>query len=409
MPQLDRLWIGGHLATMDPGHGPYGAIPNGAVGVRAGRIAWMGRQAELSLPPDQLAAEVIDLDGRWMTPGLIDCHTHLVFGSDRSAEFEARLAGESYEAIARRGGGILSTVTATRQATEEILFAGALARLRRMMGEGVTTIEIKSGYGLDTETERKMLRVARALGRSSPVSVRTTFLGAHAVPPDYAGRSDAYVDLVAEEMLPALAAEDLVDAVDAFLESVAFTPDQVRRVFATANALGLPVKLHADQLSDGGGAALAAAFGALSADHLEYTTEEGARALAAAGTVAVLLPGAFHTLAAKQAPPVQAFRAAGVPIAIATDCNPGSSPLLSPLLAMNFAATLFRLTPEEALAGMTINAARALGLDDRGKLTVGLRADLAVWDIAHPRELAYWMGAAPLASVIQGGEPTGIS
>lgn len=399
----DRLWLGGHIATMDPAHGAYGAICDGAIATRDGYIAWVGRRADLPAPPDRFAAEIHELDGRWMTPGLVDCHTHLVFAGDRSGEFEARILGDSYEEIARRGGGIRATMHATREASEADLFDSASIRLSRLMQEGITTVEIKSGYGLDTPSEGKMLRVARALGARLPVSVRTSFLGAHAVPPDYAGRSDDYVDLVVQDMLPSLAKDGLIDAVDAFLETVGFSADQVRRVFTAAKAQGLPVKLHADQLTDGGGAALAAEFGALSADHLEYTGAAGVRALAAAGTTAVLLPGAYHQLGASRRPPIEAFRKEGVPVAIATDANPGSSPLLSPLLAMNFASVLFRLTPEEALAGMTIHAAQALGLQDRGRLAVGLRADLAVWNIGHPRELAYWMGAAPLADRVHGG------
>ncbi|HLG89031.1 MAG TPA: imidazolonepropionase, partial [Alphaproteobacteria bacterium] len=325
------------------------------------------------------------------------------FGGDRSAEFEAKIAGESYEAIARGGGGILSTVAATRAAPDSELFEGSARRLNRLMAEGVTTVEIKSGYGLETEAELKMLRVARDLGRRFPVTVRTTFLGAHTVPGEYRGRAEAYIDLVIGEMLPAVAADNLADAVDAFLESIAFSAGQVRLVLAAAQGLGLPVKLHADQLSDSGGAALAAELGALSADHLEYASAGGIRAMGEAGTVAVLLPGAYHMVGADRPPPIQSFREAGVPIAIATDCNPGSSPLVSPLLAMHFACTLFRLTPEEALMGMTAHGARALGLKDRGTLAVGQRADLAIWDISHPRELAYWMGASPLAGRIVAG------
>jgi imidazolonepropionase len=405
MSSADRLWLGCHLATMDPVRGPYGAIIDGAIAVRDEMIQWVGRRDALPSDPADFAREVIDLGGRWITPGLVDCHTHLVFSGDRSAEFEAKIAGESYEAIARRGGGILSTVAATRATSEGALFEGSAERLKRLMAEGVTTVEIKSGYGLETEAELKMLRVARDLGRSFPVTVRTTFLGAHTVPAEYHGRTEDYIELVIGEMLPAAAADDLADAVDAFLESIAFSAEQIRLVFTAAKALGLPVKLHADQLTDGGGAALAAELGALSADHLEYAHADGIRAMAEAGTVAVLLPGAYHMVGADRPPPIQSLREAGVPIAIATDCNPGSSPLLSPLLAMHFACALFRLTPEEALTGMTANGARALGLTDRGVLSVGRRADLAIWDIGHPRELAYWMGASPLAGRIVAGRP----
>ena len=342
--------------------------------------------------------------GRWVTPGLVDCHTHLVHAGDRAREFELRLQGATYEEIARAGGGIVSTVAATRDASETALGEAASRRLGRLLAEGVTTIEIKSGYGLRTDAELKQLRVARRIGESAPVTVRTTFLGAHAVPPEFKGRQEEYVALVCGEMLPAVAEAGLADAVDAFCEGIAFSPAQTARVFERARSLGLPVKLHADQLSDLGGAALAARFGALSADHLEHTSASGVRAMADAGTVAVLLPGAFYFLRDTKAPPVQALRDHGVPIAVSTDCNPGSSPLSSILLAMNFACTLFRLTPEEALAGVTCHAARALGLADAcGTIEVGKACDLAIWDVAEPAALAYAMGAAPCAGVVKSG------
>ncbi len=404
----DRLWTGANLATMVPGGEPYGAIRDAAIAVADGRIAWLGAAAELPGDPAALAGRVHDAAGRWITPGLIDCHTHLVFGGSRAGEFEMRLNGASYEEVARAGGGIVSTMRATREADDEALYAAAVPRLGNLIDEGVTTVEVKSGYGLDTDTELKQLRVARRLGGAQPVDVRTTFLGAHALPPEYAGRQGAYIDLVVEEMLPAVAESGLADAVDAFCEGIGFTPEETDRVFSAARSHGLPVKLHADQLSDLGGAALAARYDALSADHLEYTSEEGIAALAAAGTVAVLLPGAFYTLRETRPPPVDAMRNAGAGIAIATDFNPGSSPALSLLLMLNMACTLFRLTPEEALAGVTREAARALGLgEDRGTLEVGKRADLALWDIGQPAELAYWFGVNPCAGRVRAGEPDG--
>ncbi len=385
------VYAGGGIATMVAGGAPYGAIADGALAAEGGRIAWVGPRGDL--PARYVSAPITDLAGGWLTPGLIDCHTHLVFAGERSAEFEGRLLGGSYEAAARAGGGILSTVAATRIASEAELFAGAAARLARLRQDGVTTIEIKSGYGLDLESELKMLRVARGLGVGHGVRVRTSLLAAHAVPPEFAGRADAYLDHVIADILPAAAAAGLADAVDAFAENIAFSAMQVARLFAAARALGLPVKLHADQLSDGGGAALAASFGALSADHLEYTSEAGARGMGQAGTVAVLLPGAYATVGATQPPPVAAFRAHGVRMAVATDCNPGSSPMSSLLMAMNLACSLFRLTPEEALAGVTREAAAALGLSEEvGTLEIGKDADLAVWDVSHPRQVAYWMG-----------------
>jgi imidazolonepropionase len=400
MPTWDSLWTNVHLATMLEERGPYGAIPAGALAMREGGIAWVGAEAAL---PHRDAGALIDGRGGWLTPGLIDCHTHLVFAGDRAGEFEQRLQGTSYEEIARAGGGIASTVRATRAATAEALEASARRRLDALRADGVTTVEIKSGYGLDLATEVRMLEVARQLGRTPGVEVRTTFLGAHALPPEYADDRAGYLDLVCERMLPEVVSRGLVDAVDAFCEGIAFTPAEVARVFEAALRHGLPVKLHADQLSDLGGAALAARFGALSADHLEYASEEGVRAMAAAGTVAVLLPGAFYTLRQSQRPPVELLRRLGVPIALATDCNPGSSPVVSLLAVLNMACTLFGLTPAEALVGVTRNAARALGLTDRGTLAVGQRADLALWRIERPAELCYWLGSAPLEVVLQDG------
>ena len=384
------------LATMTAG---YGLVEGGAVVIEGDRIVWAGPEAEV--PP--AAGERIDLGGRLVTPGLVDCHTHLVFAGDRAREFEMRLEGATYEEVARAGGGIVSTVRATRAATEDELLAGALPRIDQMLAQGVTCIEIKSGYGLDVEAELRMLRAARRIAQHRPVRVLTTFLGAHALPPEYAGRHDDYI---ADCVLPALAAahaEGLVDAVDGFCEGIAFSPAQIARVFATARALGLPVKLHAEQLSNLHGAALAARHEALSADHLEYLDEDGVRAMAAAGTVAVILPGAFYTLRETQMPPIDLLRRHGVRMAVATDCNPGSSPMTSLPLAMNMACTLFRLTPEEALAGATVHAAQALGLTDCGRIAPGCRADLAVWEAAHPAELAYRIGATPLHARIFGG------
>jgi imidazolonepropionase len=400
MPIWDSLCINVNLATMAGCGAPYGAIEDGALAIKDGRIAWLGAASEL---PHRDAGEVIDGGGGWLTPGLIDAHTHLVFAGDRSGEFEQRLTGTSYEEIARLGGGIARTVAATRQASHAELEAAAARRLACLLAEGVTTVEIKSGYGLDRATEIKMLEVARRLGERYPVDVRTTFLGAHALPKEYANDRAGYLDLVCTQVLPEVAERRLADAVDAFCEGIAFTADEVARVFETARALALPVKLHADQLSDLGGAALAARFGALSADHLEYTSEGGVQAMAAAGTVAVLLPGAFYTLRERQRPPVELFRRHGVPMALATDCNPGSSPITSLLAILNLACNLFGLTPEEALAGVTRHAASALGLDDRGTLAVGQRADLALWRIHRPAELSYWFGFAPLELVLRDG------
>ncbi|WP_112323426.1 imidazolonepropionase [Oceanibium sediminis] len=388
-------------ATLRQDAGPYGLIEDAAIALEGDTIRWVGPRN--ALPDDLRAVPPQDLGGRMVTPGLIDCHTHLVHGGNRAAEFEMRLQGATYEQVARAGGGIVSTVSATRGASAAELLDSALRRADALIAEGVTTIEVKSGYGLDVETELRMLRVARDLAVQRPVRVRTSFLGAHAIPPEYKDRADAYIDEVCIPALRASHSEGLVDAVDGFCEGIAFSPEQISRVFDVAGDLGLPVKLHAEQLSNLGGAALAARYGALSADHIEYLDDAGVSAMARAGTVAVLLPGAFYTLRETQVPPVQALRDQGVPIALATDANPGSSPLTSLLLAMNMGCTLFRLTPEEALRGVTLNAARALGLKDTGTIAAGQRADLAVWDIAHPAELAYRMGFNPLHSRIFGG------
>ena len=397
---MRTAWRHARLATMD-GDQPWGWIDDGALVVEGEHIVWIGEDRALSARPN--IDREVDLHGALVTPGLIDAHTHLVYGGDRAAEFEMRLQGASYEQIARAGGGIRSTVTATRAASDDVLLDAAVQRARALMAEGMTTVEIKSGYGLDAWHEARCLRVARRLGDALPLAVRTTCLAAHTLPPEFEGRADAYIDAVCS-WLPSLQREGLIDAVDAFCETIAFTPAQTRRVFEAARALGLPVKLHAEQLSDQGGAALAAAFGALSCDHLEYLGEDGIAAMARAGSVAMLLPGAFYFLRETRLPPVAALRAAGVPIAIATDHNPGSSPALSPLLMLNMACTLFRLTPEEALRGMTTHAARALGLADRGRLAAGCRADLAIWPLAHPNELAYWLGQHPRPRVVFGGQ-----
>ncbi len=386
------------LATMTDG---YGLIEGGAVVMDGDSVVWVGALASLPAPYGDLPGT--DMGGRLITPALIDCHTHIVFGGDRAAEFEMRLNGASYEEVARAGGGILSTVKATRAASEEELLAYALARTDQMIAGGAGTIEVKSGYGLTVADEVKMLRVARRIGEMRPVTVLTTHLAAHAVPPEYKGRADDYISDVALPSLYAAHAEGLIDAVDAFCEGIAFSVAQVERLFAAAQDLGLPVKLHAEQLSDLKGAVMAARFGALSADHLEYLAQDGVDALAASGSVAVILPGAFYTLRETQMPPIAALRAAGVPMALATDCNPGSSPITSLTLTMNMACTLFRMTPLEALQGTTSHAARALGLTDRGTIAPGQRADLAVWDARHPAELSYRIGATPLYQRIFGG------
>ncbi|HEY9235404.1 MAG TPA: imidazolonepropionase [Phenylobacterium sp.] len=392
--RCDRVWRNARLATLAPGLPGLGEIDRGVVAAQNGQIAWAG--AETAAPALE-AAETIDCEGRWITPGLIDPHTHLVHGGDRAHEFELRLTGASYEEIARAGGGIVSTMAATRAASEDELVAQALPRLDALIAEGATTIEIKSGYGLSLEHELKSLRAARRLGEVRPVTIATTFLGAHALPPEFKDDADSYVDLVCREMIPAVAAEGLADAVDAFCEGIGFDVEQTRRVFEAAKAHGLPVKLHAEQLSNLHGAALAAGFGALSADHLEHLDEAGIAAMAKAGTVATLLPGAYYFVRETKPPPVEALRAAGVPIALATDCNPGTSPLTSLLLCLNMAATLFRLTVDECLAGVTREAARALGRQsDIGTIEAGKACDLAIWDIERPAELVYRMGFNPL-------------
>ncbi|MDH5823894.1 imidazolonepropionase [Luteimonas sp. RD2P54] len=397
----DGLVVGASLATLDGDRG-YGEVQDGALGWRDGCIVHAGPRAALPADPNALSGVVIDAGGGWITPGLVDCHTHLVFAGDRAGEFEQRLQGAGYEEIARAGGGIAATVRAVRAADEDTLLAQSLPRARALLADGATTLEIKSGYGLDFDGERRMLRVARRLGAELGIAVRTTYLAAHALPPEFAGRADAYIEAVIG-WLPRLHAEGLVDAVDAFVERIGFSAPQAQRVFEAARTLGLPVKLHADQLSDGGGAALVAGFEGLSADHVEHTGEAGVRAMAAAGTVAVLLPGAFHVLRETRLPPLDAFRAHGVPMAVATDCNPGTSPLLSLRQAMQLACTHFRLTPEEALRGATVNAARALGLRDRGVLRPGMRADFVHWAVARPAELCYWLGGQLAASVHAGG------
>jgi imidazolonepropionase len=400
MTACNLLVVNVDVATMANG-APYGAIRDAALAVSEGRIAWVGPRGDL--PSALRASEELDGGGGWLTPGLIDCHTHLVYAGNRADEFERRLGGASYEDIAREGGGIQATVRATRTASEEQLLRQSEPRLSRLLAEGVTTVEIKSGYGLDLESELKLLRVARRLASVNGIDVRTTLLAAHALPPEFAGCAAEYVTLVCEEIIPAAAREGLADAVDAFCERIGFSTEQTRQVFAAASAFGLPVKLHADQLSDGGGAGLAAEFNALSADHLEHATEDGIAAMARAGTAAVLLPGAFYCLREQKLPPVAALRAGGVATAIATDCNPGTSPVTSLLLMLNMACTLFRLTPEEALAGVTRNAARALGLNDRGRLEAGARADIALWRIGTPAELAYAIGANPCVGVVRRG------
>ena len=398
----DRLLLDCTLATLADPRG-YGVIEAGALGWCDGAIAFAGSMRDLPDNPEALAAKVESVHGALVTPGLIDCHTHLVFAGERANEFEMRLNGESYAAIARAGGGILSTVRATRAASEDELFEQSLPRARGLLHDGVTTLEIKSGYGLDPATETRMLRVARRIGEALGITVKTTFLGLHALPPEFADRRADFVAAVCDEWLPAVAGAGLADAVDAFCEGIAFTPDEIRRCFTRARELGLPVKLHADQLSDSGGAALAAAFGGLSADHLECTNAAAVAAMARAGTVAVLLPGSFYALRETRLPPIGALRGHGVPMVIATDLNPGTSPLRSLRMAMNMACTLFRLTPEEALRGTTVDAARALDLRDRGTLAVGQRADVVVWNARRPAELAYWIGGTLATRVFAAG------
>jgi imidazolonepropionase len=410
--RIDTVWKNASLVTLVPSASGadgdrLGIVADGAIAALDGRIVYAGPRADLpaGTAPAGTAIDTIDCGGRWITPGLIDCHTHLVYAGDRAREFELRLAGASYEAVARAGGGIVSSVNATRRASEAELVAASLPRLDRLLAEGVTTVEIKSGYGLDLDSEAKQLRAARALATQRRVGVATTFLGAHALPPEAGGDKDRFIAAVCDEMLPAIAAAGLADAVDGFCEGIAFSPQQIELVFAAAKRHGLPVKLHADQLSNLGGAALAAAAGALSADHLEYTDEAGAVAMARAGTVAVLLPGAFYFIRETQVPPVELFRRHGVGLALATDSNPGTSPLTSLLLAMNMAATLFRLTVEECLLGVTREAARALGrLHDIGTLEAGKWCDLAIWDINQPAELVYRIGFNPLHRRIWRGQ-----
>ncbi len=399
----DGLLIDCHLATMNDAGTHYGAIRDAALGWKDGHIVFADAMSALPGKPDELSAQVESAAGAWITPGLIDCHTHLVFGGNRADEFDQRLNGASYQEIARAGGGIASTVKATRALDDAALLAESLPRARALVADGVTTLEIKSGYGLNLDSEMKMLRVARKIGTELGIGVRTTFLGAHALPPEFIDRQGDYVEHICEVLLPEVARSGLADAVDAFCEKIAFTPDETRRVFSKARELGLPVKLHADQLSDLGGAALSAEFGGLSADHIEHTSEDGVRAMAKSGTVAVLLPGAFYALRDTTLPPIAALREHGVPIAVATDLNPGTSPLLSLRLAMNMACTLFRLTPEEALRGATIHAALALGLHDRGRLATGLRADFTIWEAASPADLCYWIGGSLARSVVAEG------
>lgn len=398
MQEFDAIWVNGHLATFRSGEGEgdgYGSVMDGALAVRDGRIVWVG--ARTDLPPAAAKVEH-DMGGGWLLPGLVDCHTHLIFGGDRAGEFERRLLGESYEAIARTGGGIRSTVAATRSATSSDLTHRAGQLAHALIAEGVTTLEVKSGYGLDSDTELKMLRVARVLGRSLPITVRATFLGPHAVPAEFESDPDGFIELLVLDVLPRVVDEGLADQVDAFLERIAFSGAQCARFLSAGVAAGLGARLHADQLSDGGGAELAAGLGARSADHLEFTGENGVRAMAAKGCTAVLLPGAFYTLGETQLPPVADLRRSGVPIAVASDLNPGSSPLRSLLVALNMACVLFGLRPAEALRGVTTNAAPVLGLADRGRLERGLRADLSLWHVEHPRELCYWVGGTGCAA-----------
>ena len=420
MTSFDHLIINANIATFSAHYGfnlyenedadsvPYGQLENAAIGIKDGKIAWIGAQEQITTHlPHYQDNQVTDADGKWLTPGLIDCHTHIVYGGNRSNEFEARLQGASYQDIAAQGGGIVATVSATRAASIESLFSQSEKRLVALMKEGVTSIEIKSGYGLDLDTERKMLTVARQLGEKYDIHVSTTYLAAHALPPEYKShlqdRTDDYIEQVCE-WLPILHAEGLVDAVDGFCENIAFSSDQIRRVFEVARSLDLPVKLHAEQLSDIGGSALVAEYKGLSSDHLEHLSETDIEKMAASNTVAVILPGAFYTLRDTKLPPIEALRKHQVPMAISTDCNPGTSPLTSLLLAMNMGCTLFYLTPEEVLAGSTVYAAKALGLSNKGKIEVGCDADLALWDIARPADLAYQMGLNPIAGTMFQGQ-----
>lgn len=417
---FDHVIINANLATFSAQHGfgietsddenedtdsvPYGQLENAAIGIKNGKIAWIGTQNQITAHlPKYQASQITDVNDKWITPGLIDCHTHIVYGGNRSNEFEARLQGASYQDIAAQGGGIVATVSATREASIETLFAQSEKRLLALMKEGVTSIEIKSGYGLDLDTERKMLTVARQLGEKHDIHVSTTYLAAHALPPEYKNRADDYIEQVCE-WLPILHSEGLVDAVDGFCENIAFSSDQIRCVFEVARSLDLPVKLHSEQLSDIGGSALVAEYKGLSSDHLEHLSEEDIKKMAASNTVAVILPGAFYTLRDTKLPPIEALRKHQVPMAISTDCNPGTSPLTSLLLTMNMGCTLFYLTPEEVLAGSTVYAAQALGLSNKGKVEVGYDADLALWDIARPADLAYQMGLNPTQGIMVQGQ-----
>jgi imidazolonepropionase len=406
MMHCDLLLTDARIATMERNAAAYGVIDDGAIAIADGVVVWVGRAASI---PNIEAREARSLSGYWLTPALIDCHTHLVFGGDRSAEFEQRLSGVSYEEIARSGGGILSTVNATRDSSSDELFESASTRLQVLQADGVATVEIKSGYGLEVDTEIRMLEVARRLGESSDLTVSTTLLAAHAIPPEFSDRPQDYIDLICDRLIPEAAERGLADAVDAYCEKFAFNAEQIARVFETARSHGLAVKLHADQLSNGGGAKLAADFGALSADHLEYASADGIAAMASSGTTAVLLPGAYLTLNETQLPPVDAMRGGGVSIALATDCNPGTSPLTSVREAMALGCRLFRLTPEECLAGVTREAAGALGLSDRGTIEIGKRADLAIWDISHPRDLSYWLGSQPLSGLFISGRDVSLT
>jgi len=415
----DAIWIKATLATAEAGSGHgsghgyghgYGLITDAAIAVKDGRIAWLGAMKDLPADPEKAAAQVYDVQGACITPGLIDCHTHVVFASDRAAEFELRLKGATYEEIAHAGGGIRSTVRATRSASEDELFVASRRRVRAMMASGTSTVEIKSGYGLDADTELKMLRVAKRLGEELPLTVRRTYLGAHSVPAEFQGRPDDYVEFVCREMIPKVAQLGLADAVDVFCENIAFSLAQTEKIFAMAQAHGLAIKCHAEQLSDSGAAALAARYEALSVDHLEYLSEPAIKDMARSGTVAVLLPGSFYYLREKKLPPIASLRAHKIPVAIATDCNPGTSPMVSLPLAMNMGCTLFGLTPEEAFAGVTKHAAQALGMaQERGTLATGKQADLAVWDFKHPSSLAYFIGYAPLRQLVKGGRVVDLS
>jgi len=399
--EFDSVWLDVNLATMN--ENDYGIIENAAIAIKDGQIAWLGKRDDLPAF-DALATPIYQGKGGWITPGLIDCHTHIVYGGNRAKEFEMRLEGATYQEIAAAGGGIVSTVKATREADIETLYVAAKDRLNALMKEGVTTVEIKSGYGLNTETEMKMLRIARLLGEHHPVDVKTTFLGAHALPPEFKDNSDGYIDLVCGEMIEAVVEEGLADSVDAFCESVGFDLAQTKRVFQAAKKHGLPVKLHAEQMSNLGGSEMAADFDALSVDHIEYLDETGIKAIKKSGTVAVVLPGAFYFLRETKQPPIDLLRKHQVPMAIATDANPGSSPLCSLQLMLNMACTLFRMTPYEALAGVTINGAKALGIQDNvGTLTIGKQADLVLWNIEHPAQLSYQFGVNPCEQVIKNG------